>query len=129
MKSFLIVEDSRALSKYCEFLINARFKDASITCVHNGQEALEKIRGREYSVILSDIEMPIMDGIEFYKTLKNESPLLAKRLAFISSSNIPSHLSYITKEDCPFAPKPFKPQELYNLIDTVLTRDVQETID
>ena len=57
MKSFLIVEDSAALIKYCEFLIKARFKDASITCVHNGKEALEKTREREYSVILSDIQI------------------------------------------------------------------------
>ncbi len=123
MKSFLIVEDSPALIKFCKFLIKARFKDASITCAENGQEALEKIREREYSVILSDIEMPIMDGIEFYESLKNESPLLAKRLAFISSSNLSKHLSYIMKEDCPFIPKPFKPDELYALIDTVLTDD------
>ena len=120
MKSFLIVEDSTALTKYCKFLIKARFKEALITCVHNGQEALEKIREREYSVIISDIEMPIMDGIEFYENLRSESPLMAKRIAFMSSSNLSSHLSYIMKEDCPFIPKPFKPEEFYNLIDTVL---------
>ena len=128
MKSFLIVEDSPPLIKYCHLLINARFKDALVTCVHNGREALKKAREREYSVILSDIEMPVMDGIEFYKELKKESPLLAKRIAFMSSSNISSHFECITKEELPFLHKPFNPHDFHALIDKVLTCNEHETM-
>lgn len=129
MLSFLVVDDSPALIKYCNLLINGRFKNALITSVHNGQNALEKVGEREYSVVLSDIEMPIMDGIEFYERLKKESPLLAKRLAFMSSSNISSHFEYITKEELPFLHKPFNPPDFHALIDTILTRNKHETTD
>ncbi len=40
----------------------------------NGIEALELLKNNKYDLILTDINMPEMDGIELMKTLKNEFP-------------------------------------------------------
>lgn len=40
----------------------------------NGLEALDLLRDNEYDIILTDINMPKMDGIEFMKTLRENHP-------------------------------------------------------
>ncbi|WP_223702550.1 response regulator transcription factor [Sutcliffiella deserti] len=42
----------------------------------NGQEAMEKLRQREIDVVITDVRMPIMDGIEFVKRSHQEFPNL-----------------------------------------------------
>jgi len=38
--------------------------------VYNGLEALKKIEEKKYDLMISDIKMPIMDGIELVKNIK-----------------------------------------------------------
>ena len=42
----------------------ARFPDARIDLARDGEEAIEKVDENEYSVVLLDLEMPSVDGIE-----------------------------------------------------------------
>lgn len=46
-------------------------KNLSIKEASNGREALEKIKTSPPDLIVTDIEMPIMDGLEFIKTVRN----------------------------------------------------------
>jgi len=40
----------------------------------NGLEGLKMIESAQYDLIISDINMPVMDGIEFYRELINKTP-------------------------------------------------------
>jgi YesN/AraC family two-component response regulator len=40
----------------------------------NGAEVFKKVRAGYYSAIISDVEMPLMNGIEFYKKAREISP-------------------------------------------------------
>ena len=61
--SLLIVEDDVDIRS----LLNHFLKDFvdEITLAENGKEALEALKKKEFDAILSDIEMPSMDGIKF----------------------------------------------------------------
>ena len=52
----------------------------------NGREALEKIAARSYDLILSDLQMPELDGVGLYHELERQRPSLLPRLAFVSGS-------------------------------------------
>ena len=68
----LVVEDNADLRSYMELLLSDEYE---VITIKNGKEALEWLAdssfNRQPSLIISDIMMPIMDGITLLKALKN----------------------------------------------------------
>jgi len=86
----------------------------------NGIEGVKKAQQKMYDVILMDIQMPIMDGYEATKIIKNDIsaevskiPIIAMS-AYTSASDVERALS-IGMDDYVF--KPFKPNELYKVLE------------
>lgn len=123
MKSFLIVDDDPSLLTMYEFLLDRLYTDTAISKAENGEEALEKIKKSDYSVILTDIQMPVMNGVEFYKNLKKEYPHLAHKVGFISGNPSQSDLAYFGEEGRPFLLKPFRYDDLYNMVHAIMTSE------
>ncbi|MCK5825159.1 MAG: response regulator [Ichthyobacteriaceae bacterium] len=65
----IIVEDNEDLN---DFLLNELSNDYKVLSAFNGKEGLELAKTNSPSLILSDIAMPIMDGIELCKKLKTD---------------------------------------------------------
>jgi PAS domain S-box-containing protein len=67
----LVAEDNKAN----QFLIENVLKelDASFTIVNNGQEAIKYLRINSVDVILMDMRMPVMDGIEASRIIREEN--------------------------------------------------------
>ncbi|MEJ2670621.1 MAG: sigma-54 dependent transcriptional regulator [Deltaproteobacteria bacterium] len=71
-KDIMIVDDD---SLVCESLKEMLLMEGfSVDAVMSGQDALAKIKEHHYQVILSDIQMPGLDGIELLKELKGRNP-------------------------------------------------------
>ncbi len=65
-KKILIVDDSSTMRKIvARSLRQAGFEDCEISEAGDGQEALNALAGTKFDLILSDINMPNMDGVEF----------------------------------------------------------------
>jgi len=120
MKSFLIVDDSPCIIELYKALIKRRYGNVSISQASNGKDALGKATASDYTVILSDIDMPTMNGIDFHKILKRESPLSAERTIFISGGPHRLDMEYIKEENLPYLSKSFKGDDFYAMIDKVL---------
>ncbi|NIM19530.1 MAG: response regulator [Candidatus Latescibacteria bacterium] len=68
----LIVDDEKSM---CQFLsIMLRKEGYRVTTVNNGKKAIEEIRNSRYDVVLTDIKMSGMDGIEVLTQIKNLDP-------------------------------------------------------
>ncbi|MCK5620129.1 MAG: sigma-54-dependent Fis family transcriptional regulator [Candidatus Krumholzibacteria bacterium] len=68
----LVVDDEKSM---CQFLsIMLRKEGYQITAVNTGKKAIEAIRNQRYDVVLSDIRMSGMDGIEVLKEIKAMDP-------------------------------------------------------
>lgn len=59
----LIVEDEKALSDAYSMILTA--EGYAVNVVSNGQEALDYIQKQEPDLVLLDLRMPVMNGIEF----------------------------------------------------------------
>ena len=67
-KHLLVVDDDEyILELYEELLTEAGYK---VDTAKNGQEGLDKIKKKSYNLVLLDVMMPILDGIEVLRKLK-----------------------------------------------------------
>jgi CheY-like chemotaxis protein len=64
-------------------------RDHDVVVVQSGKEAIAKIvAGEQYDVILCDLLMPEMTGMDVYADLKSRDPDLAKRMVFLSGGAV-----------------------------------------
>ncbi|MDP2690069.1 MAG: response regulator [Deltaproteobacteria bacterium] len=110
-KSVLMVDDEEIVGDVIkEVLLPAV---SVLDVVGDGAEALARIVERDYDIILLDIEMPKMSGMEFFRHLKNMKPHLASRTIFITGdTETPSTRSFILKSGCRYLDKPFMIRDL-----------------
>lgn len=66
----LLVEDNEELLLYLQSILSKRYL---LSSAHNGVEAVEQIKLEEFDLVVSDVMMPQMDGIELCKFLKNNN--------------------------------------------------------
>lgn len=78
---FLIVEDEAFNLIVLEEMIKIFYPDAKISTANNGQEAYEILKETSFSIILSDINMPLMDGFALVKKIKDELGLQTPTIA------------------------------------------------
>ncbi|NDL67030.1 response regulator transcription factor [Anaerotalea alkaliphila] len=75
LKKILIVDDELLIRQGILHYIDWQEEGFEIVGeASNGQEALERIAEVKPDIIITDIAMPVMDGIELIKTVKRESP-------------------------------------------------------
>ncbi len=71
-KKLLILEDHPGLAQLIKDLFTANGFDVDLCA--NGQQGLEKAQAGGYDAIISDIKMPILDGMGFLKALQEHPP-------------------------------------------------------
>lgn len=68
-KTFLVVDDSTSIRQ----LVSSTIKDAGyeVLVAENGNDALGKIAGKRIDMVITDLNMPDMDGIELIRKLRS----------------------------------------------------------
>ncbi len=111
--SILIVDDEESVR---DSLLNWFIEDGySVECAENAKAALHLLEDREFDIILADIKMPGMDGMEMHRRIRalNRDSIVIIMTAFASVDTAVQALKdgafdYITK--------PFDPDDLSHLI-------------
>jgi two-component system chemotaxis response regulator CheY len=67
----LVVEDSPMMRQLLRFAL-ARVQQVEVIEAVNGVDALRKLAGRRFDLILTDINMPIMDGLKLVKRVRSD---------------------------------------------------------
>jgi CheY-like chemotaxis protein len=68
-KSVLIAEDSSVIQNLAKKILE--FQNFEITAVKNGEQVLQLLLKENFDIILLDINMPVMDGMECVKAIRN----------------------------------------------------------
>ena len=68
----LIVDDNISLCKTMSFVLGR--KGYAVTTAKDGAEAIERVKERPFDLIFMDIKMPLMNGVETYKRVKEIRP-------------------------------------------------------
>jgi len=72
MPSILIIDDERAIRKTLTEILG--FEGYKIDEASDGEEGIRKFRDKNYDLVLCDIKMPKLDGIEFLEKAKEINP-------------------------------------------------------
>jgi DNA-binding NtrC family response regulator len=72
MSSILIVDDEKAIRKTLTEILS--YEGYKIEDAENGEEALKKLKEKHFDVVLCDIKMPKVDGLEFLEKSKEINP-------------------------------------------------------
>ena len=78
--SCLVVEDSPMMRQLLVFAL-ARIKRISVTEAEDGVDALRKLASSRFDLIVTDINMPIMDGLKLVARIRSDEKL--KRIPII----------------------------------------------
>jgi CheY-like chemotaxis protein len=115
----LIVDDEPEVAQtLADILGNGQYR---IDVAESGQAALERLQKTDYSLILSDIRMPNMDGMELYRRLKILKPALAERVILVTGDSLsPSVLAFLDESGRPRIEKPFSPADIRRLVAAAL---------
>lgn len=109
----LYVEDDLKLQEQVKKFFELLFQ--SVTVVNNGAEAFEKYKKEPYDIVVSDIKMPTMDGLELTKKIKQINHSQAIIITSVHDS-IENLLQFINLNIKYFLQKPFK---LENMLETL----------
>jgi CheY-like chemotaxis protein len=87
MARILIVEDDKDLNSAYKIILESEQHD--VVSVFNGQEALEALTSFEPDLILLDLLMPVMGGLQFLQQYDLEKHKKVKVLIFTNMENSP----------------------------------------
>jgi PAS domain S-box-containing protein len=116
-KKILVAEDNKI-----NFFVANKFLESwgvIVTHVENGSLALDEINKNEYDLVLMDLHMPVMDGIEATRIIRSSPdkkirkiPIVALTAAVMSEAH--DKIDNLAIND--YVLKPFKPKDLYDRI-------------
>jgi CheY-like chemotaxis protein len=78
----LIVDDEEDLRDILELMLSRMGVD--VVSASNGKEALIQLKEKKIDLVISDISMPVMDGVTLLKELRNNTDLSQPHFLFIS---------------------------------------------
>ncbi|MBP3956733.1 response regulator [Gemmata sp. G18] len=86
-KTALIIDDSLTFRQ----MVVMALTDAKFTVIEacNGQDALDKLKGARVDIIISDVNMPVMDGITFVKTARAQPQLKKTPILMLTTESQP----------------------------------------
>lgn len=121
MKRILIVDDDKTLREVLqEYLENAGYQ---VEGVGSGTEALELFKANPPDVVVSDVIMPEMDGLEFCRTLRSQPSGQLVPFIFLSGKNeLEDRVKGHEMGADDYVTKPFSIRELLVKIEAQLER-------
>jgi len=115
----LLVDDEEIVLRSCQRIL--RDGDYQIDIARNGLLALEMVNENDYDVLILDIKMPKMDGIEVLRRVKEARPdidvIMITGLHDISTAVQAMKLGALD-----YLPKPFEPEDLQMLVSRAFDR-------
>ncbi len=119
MTRVLLVEDDKNLSFILKSSLEQMIGGYEVVSVANGKDGLDMLTKENFDVIVSDVEMPVMDGVTMVKHIRKNHPSLA--IIFITGLTTARDVinGYQAGADF-YIKKPFLPEELDAHIQAVL---------
>ena len=117
----LLAEDNPISQKITSKLLES--KGHRVTAVMNGREVLERLDRNEFDVVLMDIQMPLMDGLQCAVEIRSRERKTGGRIPIVAITGHTGNGYERRYSQCgmdEYIVKPLRPKELFHAIDVSL---------
>jgi len=119
----MVVDDEKQICQNVEKILSKN--DYEIIHATSAKEALEKMAKDSFALLISDIVMPEMNGLEFLKLVKKEWPL-TKTVMMTAYASTDTAVKAIRLGALDYISKPFTPDELRSTVELALSGELIE---
>ena len=120
----LVVDDEMDLTISCQRFLNSKGYRTAVAA--NGEEALEQVQEEGPHLVITDLKMPGMDGMELLRQIKEINSEI-QVLMMTAYSTIEDAVMAMRLGAVDFVPKPFTPDHLLIVVEKALAeRDLRE---
>lgn len=116
----LVIDDDSILRSMLHTLLS--YSGYEVDLAENGRNGLQRLKDTRYDLIISDVNMPEMDGLTLYTRLKQDYPGLEDCFLFLTADSRNDTISFFTENGCKYLPKPFGTRDLLSEIGAILKK-------
>ncbi|MEP4531777.1 MAG: ATP-binding protein [Cyclobacteriaceae bacterium] len=121
----LVVEDNEELAAYIAQILGSEFE---IEKAENGKVALNRLEGFDPDLIISDIMMPVMDGLELLAHIKSHPKWMYKSVVMLTAkSSHETRIEALSFGLDDYLTKPFSPLELEIRVKNILNNQYERS--
>lgn len=121
-EKILVVDDYKMITNLVRAVVG---DEDDVEAAANGKEGLAKIGEKYFSVIVADMEMPVMNGIEFYNKAVEMYPNIKERFLFFTAAFDEEYsLSFFRKNDIRYLQKPSPIGDIIKTIVEIQSREM-----
>jgi len=115
----LVVDDESTIRSLLKAMLEPMGHE--VDAVADGRSAIEYVLANRYGVILLDVRMPDMGGLEVFRRIRKIAGSIASRVVFMTGDMLADETrAMLEQTGAPAIAKPFEPQELLQAIEKVL---------
>ncbi len=120
--SILLVDDSLPMRSVLKKTLKAAgYSDSEFHEAANGQEALDLVKGKWIDIVITDYNMPVMDGMEFIRELKKDDTFKETPVVIVSTEGSKSKIDEFKAQGATgYITKPFTPETIRETIIEIL---------
>ncbi len=119
METVLIVDDSASDRSLAEQYLMAR-PGLRVLCVANGREALAAIRQSRPDLVLTDLQMPLVDGLELTESIRRDYPSVPVVL-MTAFGSFDTAVAALERGAASYVPKANLAQDLLRTVEDILS--------
>ncbi len=116
-KRVLVIDDEAIVRVSCQRVLEPEGFEVDVTA--RGDEALEMMQSKQYDVVLTDLKMPDMDGLEVLKEIKKRWPEV-QVIIITGYGTISTAVQAIKLGAYDYIEKPFTPEDILNVVKKAL---------
>lgn len=119
LKNILIVDDEEAILKFCMKILSS--EGYEVTGVSSGEEALKILPEKHFDMLITDMLLPGMNGLEIFQTLRRKRPGLIGIL-ITGQGTIDMAIQAVEEGLNGFVRKPFVPDEIIRVVEDAFVK-------
>jgi CheY-like chemotaxis protein len=114
-RSVLVVEDEVDIRETLAEILEVAGYD--VDAVASGTEAIAQLERRAYDVIVSDLRMPGMNGMDLFRRVREDHGALSGRFVLVTGDRLDGMLqAFLAESLVPVLAKPFAPSDVRRIV-------------